>query len=85
MSFSEMVKIGNNKAVVLCRGVTDSGEKFFHYIISDKANIQQMQRDFADKKEVDFANYGEIIHSGWGAEPTDEDEKSVNQKIPQNS
>lgn len=81
MSFSEIVKIGNNKAVVLCRGVTDSGEKFFHFILSDKSNIQKMQRDFMDKKEVDFTNYGKIIYSGWGADPTDEDKAKVNQEV----
>lgn len=81
MSFQEIVKIGHNKAIVLCRGVSETGECFFHYIKTDKSNLQKMQRDFAEKKEVDFSEYGEIIHSGWGENPSPADEQLVSKTI----
>lgn len=83
LSFQDIVKIGSNHAIVLCRSTTDSGEMFFHYIKSDKKNIEQMHHDYNEKKEVDFSSYGEIIHSGWGKNPTKEDERVIHEKFPE--
>ena len=77
MSFQDIVKIGDGRAIVLCFAEDDYGKKFFHYIISDRESIKQMYHDYDHKKEVDFSAYGQIIHSGWGEKPTAEDEKFV--------
>ena len=78
LSFQEIVKIGSNKAVMLCRGENDSGKLFFHYIKADRQHIEQMHHDYAEKKMVDFSCYGEILHSGWGENPSEEDERIIN-------
>ena len=81
MPFTDIVKIGSGKGVVLCRAVSaETGEELFHYIKATRQYIEQMHRDYRDGKAADFSQYGEIIHSGWG-EPSEEDEKIVKQKI----
>lgn len=83
ISFQEIVKLGSRYGVVLCRSVTGTGEPFFHYIMAKKSQIDQMHRDYAEQKDVNFANYGEVIHSGWGKNPSSEDERIIKQKISQ--
>ena len=75
--FQDIIKIGAHQVVVLCRAATSSGERFFHYIQTDKRNIELMHRDYNEQREVDFSSYGEIIHSGWGENPTQEDERAM--------
>ncbi len=81
LSFQEVVKIGGNKVIVLCFSATESGDRFFHYIKTDRCNLQRMRLDYVERKEVDFSEYGEIIHSGWGEEPGIDDERAVCDKI----
>lgn len=78
LSFQEIVKIGDGKAVMLCRGKNDAGKLFFHYIEADRKHIEQMHCDYAENKNVDFSGYGEILHSGWGENPSEEDEHVIN-------
>ena len=80
MSFQELVKIGDNKAIVLCFSATDSGDKFFHYIKADRVNIKKMHYDYLERKEVDFSEYGEILYSGWGERPSEAEELMMREK-----
>lgn len=83
MSFQEIVKLGSHYGVVLCRSVTKTGEPFFHYIKAKKPQIEQMHRDYAAQKEVDFFIYGEVILSGWGKNPSADEERIIKEKFPQ--
>lgn len=82
LSFQDIVRIGSGHGIVLCRSVSGDGQPFFHYVKAKRMAIEQMHRDYAAKKVVDFASYGEIVHSGWGANPSEDDIQFIRNKFP---
>ena len=72
LSFQDKLMLQNNYGVVLCKSTAPNGEPFFHYVMADKKNIDQMQRDYESGADVDFSSYGEILLSGWGEKPSPE-------------
>jgi len=82
ISFQEIIKLESRYGIVLCRSVSKTGEPFFHYIMAKKQQIEQMHRDYAARKDIDFFAYGEVVHSGWGKNPSAEDEHIIKQKFP---
>lgn len=83
ISFQSKLMLESNYGIVLCRSCTDSGKPFFHYVMSDRKAIEQMHRDYQSGKTVDFAEYGQIVLSGWGKNPTPEYDLILNDLFPQ--
>lgn len=81
LSFQDIVRLGGHKGIVLCRSATVSGEPFFHYIKADRQHIEQMHRDYAEKKTVNFTTYGEIVYSGWGENPSEKEERMIHERF----
>jgi hypothetical protein len=79
LTFQDKVMLESHYGVVLCSSKTKEGEPFFHYVMADRKNIEQMHKDYAEGKEVDFASYGEILLSGWGEKPEAEYEQIISE------
>jgi hypothetical protein len=62
---------------------TDKGRKVWHLLlpVDDDNTIQlfveKTQGENAGVKEINVSDYGRVLKSGWGEEPTDEEEKSA--------
>jgi hypothetical protein len=79
LTHKDKVILQNNDGVMLCKSHTPEGQPFFHYVLADKKNIEQMDRDKESGKVVDFSSYGEILLSGWGEKPTPEYEMIISE------
>ena len=71
----------NGACIMLCRSHTDDGRPFFHYIKAKRKIVERMHEDYDLGKHVDFAAYGEIVYSGWGENPTPEEEAAIKKKL----
>lgn len=81
ISFQEKLKLESNDAIVLCRSSDEDGNKCFYYIRADKNNILKMHSDYQSGKEINFNSYGTIILLGWGENPSEIDEKVLEEII----
>lgn len=71
LSHRHKVLLENNDGIVLLNGLSPDGNKFYAYIVMNKASIERMVNDQESGTLVDFADYGQIILQGEG-DPNDE-------------
>ena len=62
----------------LVRG-EDRGCAAWHYVKVED-NLEYSNHDALATGHVDVADYGEIVKSGWGKDPTDDVEKEIEEK-----
>lgn len=65
--------------VFLVRG-TDRGRNAWHYVLVDK----EKESDFSAKVKtgtIDVANFGKVLHSGWGKDPPDSMRRKIKMRF----
>lgn len=79
MSFAEKLKSSRGELVYLVRG-KDRGEACWHYVLVDKHKLPI----FLEKVKggaLDVADYGKVLYSGWGQDPSAEIEAKVKEEF----
>lgn len=64
----------------LVRG-KDKGRAAWHFVMIDEGNTNAFREQVASGN-VDVANYGTVLYSGWGADPPDDIRSQVNSFFP---
>ena len=79
LSFSEKKLLEGGPVVVHYSGNRASdGQPLFVYLLLDKERLEALHRDIEEKDSLVFADYGRVLHSGYG-EATEEDEQAANE------
>jgi hypothetical protein len=79
--FEKVVKKKRNPLegkVFLVRG-KDNGRAAWHYVLVSKEREIELKKQRAGTN-IDVADYGKIIKSGWGEEPSDEIKKQIEEE-----
>ena len=69
LSFAQKINFSKKNAIVVLNSKDEAGKDFYHIIKTDIKGYELMQKDFAEKKEREVSEYGEVIVSGWGEPP----------------
>lgn len=69
-SFTERLQNSQGDMVYLVHG-KDSGKDAWHYVLIEKMKLPLFKHALATGT-VDAAQYGKLLHSGWGKEPPQE-------------
>ncbi len=69
LTHTPLLKLETQDGVMLCTMKSPEGKITYLHIKADKEIIKQMYRDYELKKQVNFADYGEILYSGDAPEP----------------
>jgi hypothetical protein len=67
MSFTKLCRVSRGELVYLVNG-KDAGEDAWHYILVDKLKLPLFLAKIK-QGALDIAEYGLVLHSGWGLEP----------------
>jgi hypothetical protein len=80
--FEKIIKKKTLKAlegkVFLVRG-KDNGRPAWHYVLVSKESEAELKKQKAGTN-IDVADYGKIIKSGWGEEPSDEVKREIEEE-----
>jgi hypothetical protein len=68
--FSEILSKKRGSLVYLVRG-KDRGKAAWHYVLVDKVKLPVFLKR-TQGGSLDVADYGKVLHSGWGQDPPDE-------------
>ena len=69
-SFSEKILANKASKLFLVRGVS-SEKPVWHFILVDELKLALYEKAVAFDS-IDLANYGKVLHSGWGENPPEE-------------
>ena len=69
LSFTEKVRLEKEDLIVIYRGVDDSKQEFFAYIICENNGIAKMREDYQSKRSSKLDTYGRVIYIGNGTNP----------------
>ncbi|WP_253300188.1 hypothetical protein [Wolbachia endosymbiont of Chironomus riparius] len=78
-SFADATKRSRADLVYLVRG-KDRGNAAWHYVLVDK-DKKEMFLAKSKTGAMDVADYGEILHSGWGENPPQEIVDKINEEF----
>jgi hypothetical protein len=68
--FSSLVQSQSSKYIVLVKGELN-GKKCWHYVLSNKIKMPVLLKNCSSGiSHINIEDYGTIITSGWGAEPS---------------
>ena len=81
MSFVEKLKMEKSDAIVLHRGISDEGQKFFAIIVCDYNQKKMIQTDYEEQTQRELKEYGDIIYFAWKKEPEQEDLDKINEIV----
>ena len=70
-----MDRLFNGPFLYLVRG-KDKGRPAWHYVLVDKEKEEEFKAQ-VKTGTVDVANFGKILHSGWGEDPPKEKKKQI--------
>ena len=70
MSFLEKLQNSQGELIYLVRGKHE-GMEVWHYVLVEKAKLPIFQA-LLKKGAMDVANYGKILHSGFGKNPPED-------------
>ena len=76
-----MDRIINGRYVYLVRG-KDKDKPAWHYVLVDEKKENQFKAQVATGN-IDVAEYGKILYSGWGKDPPEEKKKQINDQFEQ--
>ncbi len=71
LKHTDLVLLENHDGIILARGDTSYGDKYYAYIKAGKDGIQKMYRDKEEGRTVSLFKYGEIVAYGKGEEPSE--------------
>ncbi|MDD9331292.1 MAG: hypothetical protein PV340_01305 [Wolbachia sp.] len=78
-SFADATRRSRSDLIYLVRG-KDRGKSAWHYVLVDKEK-REMFLAKSRTGSMDVADYGEIIHSGWGENPPQEIVDKINEEF----
>ena len=64
-------KLWLSNLVFLVRG-KDRGKNCWHYVLVDEDKVEQFKEKVKTSGNIDVANYGKTLYSGWGKDPPQE-------------
>lgn len=79
MSFLEKVQTSRSDMLYLVRGKAD-GIPCWHYILVDKQKLP-MFKIRVKTNQIELADYGQILESGWGENPSEEIQAKIKQQF----
>ncbi len=68
----QKLKFQTHNAAVVVNACDENSRKFYHIIKMNEAGMRKLDEDVKKKRKADFKEYGEILFSGWGEEPSAE-------------
>ncbi|WP_339045501.1 hypothetical protein [Candidatus Mesenet endosymbiont of Agriotes lineatus] len=78
-SFTDAIKHSRADCVFLVRG-KDGGKSAWHYVLVDK-DKKEMFLAQSRTGSINVALYGQILHSGWGEDPTQDIVDKINKEF----
>lgn len=70
LSFTDKAMLAQQGGVVLYRGVTPSGTRFFAYLYCDLKGVEMIQKDYLHQsKPRDISEYGKLIYMDFKIDP----------------
>ena len=76
-----MDRLFNGRYIYLVRG-KDKGKPAWHYVLVDEKKENQFKAQVATGN-IDVAEYGKILYSGWGEDPPEEKRKQISDQFAQ--
>ena len=58
----------------------DRGRQAWHYVLVDKEKVEEFKAQVATGY-IDVAEYGKVLHSGWGENPSKEIEEQITEQF----
>jgi len=83
MSFTAKLQQSGGELVYLVQGKVEGGKPAWHYVQVEKMK-QPLFLHQSKSGELDVADYGKILYSGWGKEPPEAIADSIKEQYNQN-
>lgn len=69
ISFTERAKLEKEDLIVVYRGIDDSGQSLFAFVLCNAQGISKMRADCEERQTSSLGVYGKVLYLDYLAEP----------------